>query len=295
VQFSGTVQPNGSLDTNITIPTGTVTASLQVSWGPLLSPNDLSISVYDQSGTLRGQSNARNTTGLNGQHETVTLTTPAAGTYKVKVQNPGGWAATPQQFYGVLEVTRATYAGMLDVASLSPSLQSDIYQGLRTFTLWPVGSRFGSELSVSRSELAAAMVRSGRVPQYLPGHSAYSDVRDAGTMLFVESAQASPGGALFIDVANGGTFRPLDNVNRLAAAIALVRAAGLRSEAESKAGILLSYTDALSIPSELRGYVSVAVSKGLLQADTAFRPQGILTRADLARANAVIQRRAVQP
>jgi serine protease AprX len=295
VQFSGVVQPGGSLDTAVTIPEGTVTASLQISWGPLVSPNDLSIAVYDQSGVLRGQSNVRNSAGLTGQHESVTLTTPTAGSYKVKVQNPGGTLTTAQQFYGVLEVTRATYAVLNDVASLSPSLQSDLYQGLRTFTMWPIGSGFGSDLGVSRAELAAAMVRSGRVPQYLPGHSAYPDVKDANTILFVESVQASPSGPLFIDVANGGSFRPLDNVNRLAAAVALVRAAGLRTEAESKAGIVLGYTDAFSIPSDLRGYVSVAVSKGLLQADTAFRPQGIMTRADLARASAVIQRRAIQP
>ena len=170
----------------------------------------------------------------------------------------------------MLEVTRATYAALDDLASLSPSLQGDVYQGLRTFTMWPIGSRFGADTGVSRAELAAAMVRSGRVPQYLPGQSAYADVKDASTMLFVESAQASPGGPLFIDTANGGLFRPLDNVNRLAAAVALVRAAGLRSEAEAKAGSLLGYSDAWNIPSELRGYVSVAVSKGLLQADTTF-------------------------
>ncbi|HSS20704.1 MAG TPA: S8 family serine peptidase [Pyrinomonadaceae bacterium] len=298
VQFSGIVQPGGSAETTVTIPEGTVTASMQISWGPLLSPNDLSVSVYDETGVLRGQSNAKNSPGLNGQHESVTLTTPTPGSYKIKVQNPNGGflsAATAQKFFGVLEVTRATYVVLSDLTVLSPALQNDIYQGLRTFTIWPIGSRFGADLGVSRVELAAAMVRSGRVPQYLPGHSAYPDVKDAATTLFVESAQAGPGGALFIDVTNGGAFRPLDNVNRLAAAVALVRAAGLRSEAESKAGILLGYTDAMSIPSALRGYVSVAVNYGLLTADTAFRPTENLTRSELARATAIIQRRAVQP
>ncbi len=295
VQFSGVVQPGGYLDSTVAIPEGTISASVQVSWGPLLSPNDLSVSVYDQSGTLRGQSNTRNAIALNGQHEGVTLTTPAPGTYKVRVQSAAGLLTTPQKFYAELDVTRATYATLNDLASLGTSLQADIYQGLRTFTLWPMGSRFASDFGVSRSELAAAMVRSARVPQYLPGHSTYSDVRDTNTMLFVESVQASPNGRLFTDVANGGAFRPLDNVSRLTAAVALVRAAGLRSEAESQAGTILSYTDAASIPSEWRGYVSVAISKGLIQADTAFRPQGNFTRGDLARASAVIQRRAVQP
>jgi hypothetical protein len=51
----------------------------------------------------------------------------------------------------------------------------------------------------------------------------------------------------------------------------------------------------MSIPGELRGYVSVAIANGLIQADSAFRPQGTFTRTDLARANSMIQRHAVQP
>ena len=295
VQFSGVVQPNGSLDTTLTIPAGTVAASVQISWGPVASPNDLAVTVSDQSGIVRGQSNVANSPGLNGQREIVSLTTPAAGSYRITVQNPGGTLTTPQKFYGVLDVSRANYAAMSDVSALSPALQDDVYQSLRTFTMWPIGRRFGSDFGVSRADLAAAMVRSARVPQYLPRQSSYSDVRDALTMLFVESVQASPTGSLFIDTTSGGQFRPFENASRLTAAVAVVRAAGLRSEAEAKAGAPLAFTDALSIPSELRGYVSVAVSKGLLQADSAFRPQDNFTRADLAHAVAVIQRRAIQP
>jgi hypothetical protein len=51
----------------------------------------------------------------------------------------------------------------------------------------------------------------------------------------------------------------------------------------------LAFLDASGIPNELKGYVSVAVSKGLLQADSSFRPQGAFTRADLAHAIAVIE------
>ncbi len=295
VQFSGVVQPGGYLDSTVTIPDRTIAASLQVSWGPLASLNDLSVSVYDLSGTLRGQSNTCNTIALNGQHEVITLTTLLPGTYRVRIQNSSGLLTTAQKFYAVLDVTQASFVALNDLRSLGPSLQTDIYQGLRTFTIWPIGSSFASDFGVSRVELASTMVRSGRVPQYLPGHSTYADVKDANTMLFVESVQAAPNGPLFTDVANGGAFRPLDNVTRLAATVALVRAAGFRSLAESQAGIVLSYADASSIPSVLRGYVAVAISKGLIQADSAFQPNANFTRADLARANAVIQRLAIQP
>jgi hypothetical protein len=292
VQFSGTVQPGGSVDQTLTIPEGTIAASVQISWGPLGSPNDLGLTVSGPSLIAPAKSDSTNSAGLNGQREIVSLMTPAAGSYRISVQSKPGPVNTAQPFYGVLEVTRASYTSLNDVNSLGPALQADVYQGLRSFTMWPIGSRFGSDFGVTRAELAAAMVRSGRVPQYLPRQSSYQDVRDASTMLFVESAQTSPTGALFIDAGNG-QFRPFENVSRLAAAVALVRAAGLRSEAEAKAGTPLGYTDALSVPSALRGYVSVAINKGLLQADSAFRPQGSFTRADLARATAVIQRRAI--
>jgi hypothetical protein len=132
-----------------------------------------------------------------------------------------------------------------------------------------------------------------RVPQYLAGQPLYQDVRDSTTRLFVESAQTSPTGPLFVDV-SGDRFRPNDSVSRLTAAIALVRAAGLRSDAEARAGIPLTFLDAGSIPEVYSGYVSVAISRGLLQGDTLFRPQAALTRVELAHAIAVIERRAVE-
>ena len=295
ITFSGTVQAGSSAETTMTLPAGALAASVQISWGPIWSTNDLGLSVYDQAGVLRGQSNTLNLPGLNGRRESVSLTAPAAGAMRIKVRNTLGALGTSQQFYGVVEIDRAGYKRMTDVDALNSSLRDEVYQSLRSFTMWPIGSRFRPDFGVSRADLATAMVMSARVPQYLPGQATYMDVRDASTMLFVESVQASPTGALFIDVNKGDQFRPTESVKRLAAAVALVRAAGLRSEAEAKAGTPLVYLDASGIPSELKGYVSVAVSSGLLQADTTFRPNGTFTRADLAHAIAVIQRRATEP
>src|SRR6266851_3183622 len=294
LQFSGTVQPGTATDISVPVPEGAVTATVQISWGPLWSTNDLALAVYDQTGTLRGQANAINLTGLNGKHETLSFIAPNAGTWHVSVSNTLGAFGTPQQFSGVLEVGRAQYAPLNDIDSFSPALKGDVYQNLRSFSMWPIGSRFRADFGVSRLDLATALVMSARVPQYLPGQSNYTDVRDPATRLFVESVQGSPTGSLFIDATNGGQFRPYDGVIRLTAAIALVRAAGLRSDAEAKSGTPLPYLDAAGIPSQLKGYVAVAVSAGLLQADTNFRPQAALSRADLAHAITVIETRAIQ-
>src|SRR2546428_4182606 len=208
ITFSGTVQAGSSAETTVTIPAGAPAASVQISWGPIWSTNDLGLSVYDQAGVLRGQSNTLNLPGLNGRRERVSLTTPAAGALRISVRNTLGALGTPQQFYGVVEIARARYARMNDVDALNASLRDDVYQSLRSFSMWPIGSRFRADFGVSRADLATAMVLSARVPQYLPGQSTYKDVRDASTMLFVESVQASPTGALFIGVSTGGQFRP---------------------------------------------------------------------------------------
>jgi serine protease AprX len=294
IPFSGTVQPGTTSDISVPVPEGAITATVQISWGPLWSTNDLALAVYDQTGALKGQANAINLTGLNGKHETLSFSTPTAGTWHVKVKNTVGAFGTPQKFCGVLEVGRAEYARLTDIDSFSPAFKSEVYQNLRSFSMWPIGSRFRGEFGVSRLDLATALVLTARVPQYLPGQANYSDVHDPSTRLFVESVQAAPVGSLFIDAAKGGQFRPNVSVTRLAAAVALVRAAGLRSDAEAKAGTPLPFLDAAGVPNELKGYVSVAVSAGLLQGDTNFRPQAGLSRAELAHALTVIETRAVQ-
>lgn len=292
--FSGVVQPGGSFEATVQIPADTVFASVQIGWGPLASINDLALYVYDPNGNLSAQSNVINLPGLTGKSERVTLNLPGAGTWRVKVRNSLESVGTPQSFNGVLQVGRARYGKINDTQSLSPSLASDIYQTVRSFSMWPTGSKFRPETSVTRAGLAIALGLGARVPQYLPSSPTYSDVRDNSTMSFVESAQASPTGSLFLDAVPGGRFRPNDSVTRLSAAVAFVRAAGLRSEAEAKANTPLGFLDALTIPTELRGYVAVAVSRGFLQADTLFRPQNTVSRAELARAIVLLENIAVQ-
>jgi serine protease AprX len=294
VTFMGTTNGGTATDTILQIPSNTLFASVEIGWGPLCSTNDLGLSAYDPTGSLRAQSNMLNVIGLNGKRERVTFNMPAGGSWRFSVRNGLGPLATQQAFAGVLDVGRASYARMSDVDMLSTSLRGDIYQNLRSFTMWPIGSRFRPDWSATRGEMAMALVLGARVPQYVPGRPTFDDVRDDVTRLFVESVQAAPGGALFPDANPGGRFRPHDSLTRLTAAIVLVRAAGLRSQAESGSNQPLAFLDITRIPTQLRGYVAIATSMGLLQSDTLFRPDAPFTRADLARAIAALERRAVQ-
>jgi len=284
-KFSGTVLPGNTIDASINVPSDALFASVQVGWGSLLSVNELGLAVFGPDGKLSGQSNAPLVPGITGGRESVGLTAPASGTWTARVT---GAVGTPQSFSGLVQITRVQYGPLKDLTGLSADARAEVLQMMRTFVMTPVGARFRSEFTVSRADLAETLVRGGRAAQYLPPNSHYTDVSDLQTMLFVESVQASASAPLFYDATIGGRFRPLDRVDRLTAAVALVRGAGLRTEAEARSGIALPYSDVLSIPSSLRGYVATAVSHGLISADTLFRPQSPLTRGELAHAMAAI-------
>jgi serine protease AprX len=305
--FTGTVAPGAANSSPISIPADALLASVQVAWGDLLNPNNLGLSVLDARGVSQAAANAANAPGLTGHRQRTLVKSPAGGAWTARVENgptsvnlsqsqPGGVSsgAGSQTYTGVIEVTRARYAPLADIGALDSASVSEIYQNFRGLVMWPVGSRFRPSFGVTRADLATALVLGGRVPQYLPAQSNYPDVRDRATMLFVESAQASPNGALFPSIAAGSNFQPDATVDRLTAVVALVRAAGLRQQAESGT-YALTYTDAASIPTDLRGYVAVAVQNGLIKASgTSFYPQASFTRLDLSHAMAQIATLATQ-
>jgi serine protease AprX len=286
-QLTGFVSPLGSYNVNVHIPGDAVLASVQTAWGPLSSANDLALSLYDASG-VKFDADTQNQPGLTGKREGISLRKPAAGALKLQLSQALG---AGQPALGMLEVTRAQYAPLGDLDGLSADVRADIQHALRTFAMMPYGKQFRPTFGVTRGEFAATLVRSGSVPQYLPGKARFTDVSDSTTMLFVESVQNAPGGALFTDAAPGGKFRPDDFATRLESAIALVRAAGLQAEANAAAAQPLILKDAAQIPMSARGYVAVALEHGLLTAENGyFHAQDAITRAQLAHALVVTWR-----
>jgi serine protease AprX len=289
--FSGNVAAglNTSTNTNLTIPQNTLLASVQIAWGPLLTGNDLALTVFDPTGVQRATANNLNLPGLTGRRERITLSLPVAGSWRAKVKNTLPLSLTSQAFNGALEVTRVEYAPLNDIATLAANERAAVYQAMRSFVMTPLGRSFRPSFGVTRAALAAAVVQGAHVPQYVAAQPQFTDVRDLTTRNFVESAQAVPDGALFSD-AQGNSFRPQAFADRLTAAIVLVRAAGWRAEAETYNGSL-SLTDAASIPAQWRGYVAVALTRGLLTTDNhTFRPQAALTRLELAHALVTLQK-----
>src|SRR6266404_2920789 len=306
--FSGAVSPGSTSDSAINIPADVLRASVQIAWGGLFSANNLALTLLDSQGNGQPTANALNSPGLTGRRQRSVVDLPAAGAWRARVQQTLAAQSTPagnlsldpstrngaQAYTGTIQTTTARYAPMTDLGGLDTSSVSEIYQNFRGLVMWPIGQHFRPGFGVTRANLATALVLGARVPQYLPGRSNYTDVGDKATMLFVESAQAAPNGALFPSTNPGGPFLPDDAVDRLTAAIALVRAAGLRQQAES-GSYNLTYLDAASIPASLRGYVAVAVQNGLIKTSgSSFNPQGSFTRLDLSHAMARIAILATQ-
>jgi serine protease AprX len=309
-QFNGSITPGGAYDSSLPIPANALLASTQLAWGDTQSPTNLSLTMIDPQNTNQAVANTASPFGLTGRRQRIVMQTPGAGTWVARVQNvPAAVSVseptTPQllgvtmsggsqSFSGIMQVISARYAPLADLTNIDPGSISEIYQDFRSLTVSPIGNNFRPAFGVTRANLASALVFGGRIPQYLPAQSNYSDVHDNATMLFVESAQAAPNGAMFPSIVPGGTFQPDMIIDRLTAVVALVRAAGLRQQAESGT-YTLTYTDAASIPSSLRGYVAVAVQNGLIRTSgMAFNPQGSFTRLDLAHALARLTTLATQ-
>ncbi|HEX7957745.1 MAG TPA: S8 family serine peptidase, partial [Pyrinomonadaceae bacterium] len=285
--FKATVSPGGIADVRFNVPADAVFAATDVAWGPFTTTNDLGLKTLDPVGQLAGESNYLNLPGLTGKHERTLISVPARGTWRARVTHTLAAAATPQEFRGTFETAHAEYAPMSDLAGLDAFTLENIRLAVAALAMWPgADGLFRPAATVGRAELAEAMIAGARVPQYVPNTPSFTDVHDTTTMNFAEGART-----LFPDAVLGGAFEPDKRATRLVAAVVLVRAAGLQADADSKAGIFLGYTDAASIPPELRGYVKVAVEQGLISSGPQFNPAAALTRAELARGVATILRR----
>ena len=81
-------------------------------------------------------------------------------------------------------------------------------------------------------------------------------------------------------------FNPSAPTDRLTMAIALVKALGLDATAQSACNTNPGLADWQSIPQANRGYVSIAVSRGLMSVNSSsqFRPADAITHLELANA-----------
>jgi hypothetical protein len=144
------------------------------------------------------------------------------------------------------------------------------------------GSAFAAHEPIARGELARGLALAAGAPQRVPPSASYVDVPPSlADWPYVESVSGRSARVTLMD-GMGDRFRHGVAVRRIDAAVGAVRAAGLASEADARAGETLGLDDEHRIPDRLKGYAAVAIERGLIDAGSAFDPTGKLTRLHAA-------------
>jgi serine protease AprX len=115
-------------------------------------------------------------------------------------------------------------------------------------------------------EMARALMFGARVMQYIPNQPSFTDIAASTPEALVAESLKREG-----LMGTGATFGPAVNVNRLEEAVALVRALRLTAQAEALKNTDVKFNgqtlvDNAKIPGALRGYVQLAIDKGLMEA-----------------------------
>lgn len=244
---------------------------------------------------------------------------PMPGTWYVEARGTRGTSAapvtSPQQVAppgpvdGTITQTRFLLPNIPDIQGHSK--QSAIESALRRrlIDIFADGT-FRPEDPVSREELARTLSVNTNLRQALGATPKFADV--SGDLLGIAEAVTAKGSTLrdydFVSTGmigfTGTSFNPVGRVTRLDLAVAFVKALGHDATARALANSTVTYqgtalTDNAQIPGSLRGYVQIAIDKGMFEAFPAevrqvapgqfvvvpgprFEPAASVTRAVLA-------------
>ena len=227
------------------------------------------------------------TTGGPGKvgtwHVTVRGIGSVSGTSVDPLGITNGWAAPGAVDGQISFINSGGYTGMGDVAN-HPARTAIEFAVANRLVDGYSDKQFRPDAVLKRSELAQYLLMGQSVRQSLPfsGRSSFTDLgTGTATYAYAESAVAR-GGALrdLSESQDGvmgtlnGAFRPSDSVTRVSLAYSLVQSMALQSEARAFSGALTAFydgkriaiDDVASIPASLRGYVQLALDRGLINA-----------------------------
>ena len=277
---SASVASNSTTTHTVTVPANTRFTFIQLDWGSSVGEgevvldntrlviNDLRLTVLKDGQTV-ATGDAINLGGLFGAREGVKLEFPAAGEYTVRVSaGLAGLGVVAQQPY-TLSTRHYLYnpSEVGDVAALDAGARTGVLRLVYDRVMSADGGLFRPEDVLTRAEMARALMMGARVPQYIPNAPSFTDVVE-GTpdALFAESLRKEG-----VMGTVGTIFAPSAQVNRVGQAQAMVRALRLDKEAKALAGTTVTVggqalTDNADIPSAQRGYVQLALDRGLMQA-----------------------------
>jgi serine protease AprX len=229
---------------------------------------------------------------LDGTTRQVVVKNPAAGNWLLEVRGVRGLAAAPNVSLptsgaaapGPVDITitqqQFTLAPISDIQGHPAQAQIEAALKNRMMDTFSDGT-FRPDLSVTREDLALNLYFNTALRQSLGSTPKFNDV--TGNIAAIAEAVTANGSTLRdwnftpqgVMTAAAETFAPNGGATRFDLAIALVRALGLDNEAKARAGTNVTVTyngqtlvlaDNASIPAAYRGYIQLALDKGILQA-----------------------------
>ncbi|UGB37872.1 S8 family serine peptidase [Frateuria soli] len=258
-----------------------------------IDANTLALVLIDPDGVHYGSAIALPVLG-----DTVTTGAPAKpGVWRVTVRGIGsvsgtdvdpigatnGYAAPGTVTGEVSFLNSGGYTGLGDIAN-HPARQAIEFAVAHRLVDGLADGLYHPDDPLRRKDLARYLVMGASVRQYLPfdGQPSFTDLATGKNVYpFAESAIAR-GGALRDTsqsqdgVMNlwGGQFHPDDSVTRVSLAYSLVQSLALQDEARAFTGPLTAFyegqripvDDAGQVPANLRGYVQLALDRGVINA-----------------------------
>jgi serine protease AprX len=228
---------------------------------------------------------------LDAPNRQIVVKNPVPGEWVAEIRGVRGLAAVPEPSSPVGIAAPEEVNGYFKTAIINVETPADIqgHQGeqqirdalanrrMDTFA----DNTFQPNANVTREDFARALALNTPLRQSLGATAKFTDV--SGDLEAIAQAVTAKGSTLrdwnFVPAgmmsATGSTFSPTANISRLDLAVAFVRALGLDKEARDKAGSTVTAVDSdgqtkpildnAQIPSELRGYVQIAIDKGFLE------------------------------
>lgn len=278
--FTGTLPQGSSIHHAFTVPPNARFTFVQLDWdGAIgegavvfdntnLAVNDLALTVSN-SGAQVASSDALNLAALFGSREAVKIEFAGAGAYTAEVSGGlAGFGQLTDQPYR-LTVTHFVYdpGQVSDLAGLDEAVRTKALRMVYDRVMFADAGQFRPADPLTRMELARAVMFGARVMQYLPAQPNFVDLTPGSSEALVVESLKREG----VMGTNGAAFGPTAQVARLELAVALVRALRLDAQARALANTNVTsngqvLTDNAQIPGALRGYVQIALDRGVLEA-----------------------------
>ena len=216
----------------------------------------------------------------------IVVQNPEPGTWTLEIRGARGLTAAPQASSPVQVAAPGPVDGNITQTRFILPLIADI-QGhpqqaaieaalkIRLIDTFADGT-FRPDATVTREDLARSLALNTSLRQTLGATQKFTDVT-GDLRFYAEYATArgstnrdfdfTPTGMI---AASGTSFNPAGSVNRLDVAVALVKALGHDAEARALANTTVTsngtaLSDNAQIPASLRGYVQIAIDKGLFE------------------------------